>query len=75
MYQDAIVVERSPASMNDALGALGAHTAALKANLSKVEKVMFGISVNQFGGILSWFECRTCRKPTELWFHTLMSGK
>ncbi len=74
MYQDAIVVERSPASINDALGALGSHTAALKANLSKVEKVMFGISVSQFGGILSWFESRTCKTPTELWFHTLMSG-
>ena len=46
LHQDAMVVERQPASMNDALGALGEHTAAQKENLSKTEKVMFGIRVS-----------------------------
>ena len=46
LHQDAMVVERQPASMNGALGALGAHTVAQKENLSKIEKVMFGIRVS-----------------------------
>ena len=46
LHQGTMVVERQPVSTNDALRALGEHTAAQKENLSKTEKVMFRLRVS-----------------------------